>query len=384
VGTNECEDHLLRQGRVVITVRIAHAEPRSWRLGGGGQPAGQPGEACRRGLLVALADDAGHRVLPVWLAEDPDGVWLPGLLFWCGDGMGTMAGVPEELAARLVSAAGASVTGVELDPAVADVREVTGESFAARVELGGLPGARHVTTRLDTGLALAVVTRAPVRVPGPMMDRLAVPVPDGGLLALFRDRGLDAAGPGHVVLDRGAGPVVHVRGDGPGSRPRFEPRNMDFGHGLDRWDLDGGPGQEAGSPPPGYSAAAQGRCAVLSSAAAGPGDSAVLVQAVFADDFLGVVVFGGEVRTEGEAGRAGLCLEILRAGKGSPDRREEHHAVTVTGSQDWCRQEITVPVPEDAGFIRFGIVLAGRGRVWLRNPELRRETPDDTEEACGG
>jgi hypothetical protein len=108
-----------------------------------------------------------------------------------------------------------------------------------------------------------------------------------------------------------------------------------------------------------------------------------LVQAVFADDFLGAVVFSGEVRTEDVAGRAGLCLEILRAGKGSPDGREEHHAVTVTGSQDWSRQEITRPVPDDADFIRFGIVLRGRGRVWLRNPELRRETPDDAEEACG-
>jgi hypothetical protein len=369
---------------VVITVRVAHAEPRSWRVGGGGQPAGQSGEGRRRGLLVVLADDAGHRALPVWLAEDPDGVWLPGLLDWYGDGKGTMAGVPEELAARLVSAAGASVTGVELDPAVPDVREVTGETFAARIELGGLPGPRHVTTRLDAGLALAAVTGAPVRVTGPVMDRLAVPMPEGDLLALFSDRELEATGPGHLILDRSADRVVHVRGDGPGKRPRFEPRNMDFGDGLDRWDLDGGPGQEAGSGPLGYSAAAEGPCAVLSSAAAEPGDSAVLVQAVFADDFLGAVVFSGEVRTEDVAGRAGLCLEILRAGKGSPGRREEHHAVTVTGSRDWCRQEITVPVPEDAGIIRFGVALAGRGRVWLRNPELRRETPDEEGPARGG
>jgi hypothetical protein len=29
-----------------------------------------------------------------------------------------------------------------------------------------------------------------------------------------------------------------------------------------------------------------------------------------------------------------------------------------------------VPVPEQAGVIRFGISLTGRGRVELRNPEL--------------
>jgi len=26
----------------------------------------------------------------------------------------------------------------------------------------------------------------------------------------------------------------------PAQRPRFEPRNLDFAGGLDRWDLDGG------------------------------------------------------------------------------------------------------------------------------------------------
>lgn len=79
---------------------------------------------------------------------------------------------------------------------------------------------------------------------------------------------------------------------------------------------------------------------MLSSAAAEPGDSAALVQAVFAD----AVTFSGEFRTEDAVGRAGLCLEILRGEKGGLDRRE-HHAVTVTGSQDWSRHEITVPVP---------------------------------------
>jgi hypothetical protein len=372
----------------MIAVRIAHAEPWSGGLGEGGQFADprvlarHRGELGVGGSLVVLADDAGHRALPVWLAEDPDRVSLPVLADWYGDDMGAMAGVPEELAARLVSASGASVTGVELHPVVADVQEVTAETFAARVELGGLPDARHVATRLDAGLALAVVTGARVGVPGPVMDRLAVPVPDGDLLAPFRGRGLEAAGPGQVSLSRRAGPVAHVRGDGPGKRPRFEPRNMDFGDGLEWWDLDCGPGAEAGSGPLGYSAAAEGRCAALSSAGAEPGDSAVLVQAVFADDFFGAVTFSGEVRTEDAAGQAGLCLETLSGGKGSPDRRE-NHAVAVSGSQDWSRQEITVPVPADAGVIRFGILLAGRGRVWLRNPGLRRQTPDEEGPARG-
>jgi hypothetical protein len=43
-----------------------------------------------------------------------------------------------------------------------------------------------------------------------------------------------------------------------------------------------------------------------------------------------------------------------------------------------------VTVPEETDVIRFGITLAGRGRVWLRNPELRREHTQDAGSAGVG
>ena len=43
----------------MTTVRIAHAEPRPGKLSTGGFDT--------RGFLVVLADDAGHRAVPVWL-----------------------------------------------------------------------------------------------------------------------------------------------------------------------------------------------------------------------------------------------------------------------------------------------------------------------------
>jgi hypothetical protein len=165
---------------------------------------------------------------------------------------------------------------------------------------------------------------------------------------------------------------------------------MDFGEGLDRWDLD--------SPAPrdlveeaaarvrhDYSAAAEGRFAVLSSASAEPRGPAMLAQTIFADDYrAATVAFGGEIRAEDVAGQAGLRLEILRRGwRIEADRRVER-TVNVTGSQDWSRREITVTVPEETDVIRFGITLAGRGRVWLRNPELRRERPQDAGSAGVG
>ena len=111
----------------------------------------------------------------------------------------------------------------------------------------------------------------------------------------------------------------------------------------------------------------------------------MLAQTIFADDYRGATVaFGAEVRTEDVAGRADLRMEILRKGwRIQADRRVER-TVDVTGSQDWSRREITVTVPADTDVIRFGITLAGRGRVWLRNPELRRERPQDAGSAGVG
>jgi hypothetical protein len=34
------------------------------------------------------------------------------------------------------------------------------------------------------------------------------------------------------------------------------------------------------------------------------------------------------------------------------------------------RYEATIPVAEDASFIRFGLVLYGTGRIWLANAQL--------------
>ena len=53
-------------------------------------------------------------------------------------------------------------------------------------------------------------------------------------------------------------------------------------------------------------------------------------------------------------------------------RAREDHGVTVSGGSDWTAHEVTALIPEDADLIRFGIALAGPGRVALRNPELHR------------
>jgi hypothetical protein len=369
----------------VITVRIAHAEPGPSGPAVAGSRIDPRLTAVARpvGLHVVLADDAGHRALRAWLARDPNGTPLPVLLDRPDDDIWTTQGIPEELAVRLMSAAGGSVTGVEIHPDRADIAEVTEQTCTARIELGGPSGTRHVTARLDLGLTLAVVSGAPVLVADAVMDRLAVP--DGDALASLgavraeRERAV-------FVVDREAGRVFQVAGDRPGPRPRFEPRNMSFGAGLDRWELHSpapDQGEEAAAwVRQDYSAAAEGGSAVLMSVSEGPRGSALLAQTIFADDYRGATVaFGGEIRAEDVTGRAGLRVEILGNGwRVRADRRAERTA-GVTGSQDWSRREISMAVPEDTDVIRFGVTLTGRGRVWLRQPGLRRESARDAGSA---
>ena len=90
---------------------------------------------------------------------------------------------------RLLDAAGITVTAVtvtDLGPGVT----------ATRVDIAVHGGTRQVTTSLADGLALAVITGAPLAVDGPVMDRLAEPVTGPDLLSPFRSRQPEDPEPG--------------------------------------------------------------------------------------------------------------------------------------------------------------------------------------------
>ena len=144
--------------------------------------------------LIVLADDTGHRAVPLWLPGF-DAKLLWGLLDRpAGDAV--MAGVLEETAARLLHAAGVAVTAVDIEPAGEDVPELRSGTAAARVELATAAGTRHVMVSAGYGLKLAVVAGAPVRVADAVMDRLAVPVHGEDVHAPFLlPGGRPAAGP---------------------------------------------------------------------------------------------------------------------------------------------------------------------------------------------
>ena len=324
-------------------VRIVLADPRTGRPPHGSVVNGQ--------ALIVLADDTGHRAVPLW---------LPGLdfkLLWvllerpAGDTV--MAGVLEETAARLLHAAGVTVTAVDIEPAGKDVPEL--RPAAARVGLAAAAGTRQVTVSAGYGLKLAVAAGAPVRVADEVMDRLAVPVHGEDVHAPFL---LPAA-------DRPPGR--------PGQRRRFEPRNMAFTDGLDRWELAGS-FLDVGRPHwQDYSCTAADRSAILASAVPEPSGSAVLLQTIYAEDYHGAAVtFRGQLRTTGVADQAGLHLAVGRPDEPPGDclRDRGGSSLTGPGSSGWTWHEVTMPVPGDAGVIWFGISLTGCGRVEFRNPEL--------------
>ena len=320
--------------------------------------------------LVVLADtvptkDGGHRAVPLWLRVFGHKELLGRVAQLSRPGQpaadAEVASGLLETAVRLLRTAGTEVSAVDIEPASDDVPELRWDTVTARVGLTAATGTRPVTVSAEYGLALAAVAGAPVRVADEVMDRLAVSVPGEDMLAPFLPQA-DARPPGR-----------------PGQPRRFEPRNMAFTDGLDRWEL-AGRFLAAGRPHwQDYSCTAADRSAILASAVPEPSGSAVLFQEILAEDHLGrTVTFRGQLRTTSVAGQAGLHLAA-----GGPVEPPGTHlrdrggsSLTGPGRSDWTWHEVTMPVPGDAGIIRFGISLTGRGRVELRNAGLSPARPE--------
>jgi hypothetical protein len=317
--------------------------------------------------LVVLADtvpskDGGHRAVPLWLRVFGHKELLSRVGRPAADA--EMASGLLETAVRLLRTAGTAVTAVDIEPTSDDVPELRWDTVTARVALATATGTRPVTVSAEYGLALAAVAGAPVRVAGKVLDRLAVSVPGEDMLAPFL-------------------PPADARPTGgPGQRRRFEPQNMAFLDGLDYWELAGsfsGDGEPAWQD---YYCTAAGQSAVLAATVPEPAGSAVLVQTIYADDYRGrTVTFRGQLRTTGLAGQAGLHLAV----SGPPDGPlgapllDHGSSLTAPGSSGWTWHEVAVPVPGPATAIRFGISLAGPGRIELRGAELTPAPPGTQE-----
>ena len=329
----------------MAAVRIAHVDPVSWMT--------RP-----ESVLVVLADDAGHRALRVRLRRHDVKLWR--LLSRPDDHHEELGDDhAEETTGRLLQAAGVTLAGVtvtDLGPGVT----------ATRIDIAGPGGTRPVTASLADGLNLAVITGAPLAADDPVMERLARPVTGPDLLSQFRSQQTPPRP----------------------SRRRFEPRNMAFTDGLDRWQLGGsflrqGTGFD-------YSATAEDGRAILAAALPEPAGFAFLAQEIEPDDYRGrTVTFRGELRTDQTDGRAGLVLRVASPGRSrppqaaSPDPREDpaNHIASATGTGAWAQHEVTAQIPADASLIEFGVFLIGGGQLELRHPELAPHPPGQSDVA---
>ncbi len=326
----------------MTTVRIACAQPDFGRQ--------MNREGPIRHILVVLADDAGHRALPLWFpASEGESLWQ--LL---DRPPGEPAGprqlnpdprprdlIPENLAGRLLRAAGATVTGV-------DVEELGPGVIAARIQVTSPAGGDQVTAGLGRALALAAAMDAPVRVADPLMSRLAVPVSGYDLLGPFLGRKPAPARP---------------------AGPHCGPQNLDFADGLQDWMLGGSFQAEiTGAHWHDYSAAAADGVATLSATVPHPYGNAVLGQSFAASDYRGATVtLRAEVQTTDVTGQARLWLRTVTEGRGG-----HGHNCGLAGSHAWTRHDVTAQVSGDTDFIQLGLTLTGPGQVELRNVELTR------------
>ena len=256
----------------------------------------------------------------------------------------------DELTGRLLRAAGASVTEVDID-------ELGPEVTAARIALASPAGTRHVTARLAEGLAIAITAGAPLRVADPVMDRLAAPA--------------QGAGPGRP---RPAPPLPSVQH----GRPRYEPRNLDFADGLEGWLFGGSFTTRQPVALADYSCVAEHGTAVLSSAVPEPAGFAFLGQDISPTTT-------GRPRSPSAAS----CAPRMSRGApacscGSTTGPRAQGPLTEAGAlatrttpsslagRDWTRHEVTARVAADSDIVVFGLFLAGRGRIELRHAELTR------------
>jgi RNA polymerase sigma factor (sigma-70 family) len=319
------------------------------------------------------AEDGGHRELPLWLLGH-DGVRISAIFERRNpeDGnagtirsAGAKASTAEELTRRLLQAAGARMTSVDID-------ELGPEVPVARIGLTGPAGSGNVTARLPDGLAIAITAGTPVRVADAVMERLAVPASPGSA---------PDSEPG-TVPGPAAGVPEQTASELSPRRPRYEPRNMAFAEGLSGWLLDGSFREHSVQGHwEDYVAAADNGTAVLQAATPDPAGFAFLAQFIWADDYRGSVVrFRGRLRRDGDAGLAGLFVRVETPGSGpgpsNPLNLDDVLAdgattiSTAAATTDWVQHEVTTHVPADCRIVMFGIFQAGSGRIELREPEL--------------
>jgi hypothetical protein len=105
--------------------------------------------------------------------------------------------------------------------------------------------------------------------------------------------------------------------------------------------------------------------ALVKSTTAKPAGFGTLMQTFKADQFLGKRVrFTGYVRSQDVNDWAGLWMRV-DGPRGEPLAFDNMQKRAIKGTSDWTKCEIVLDVPQSAQQIAFGMLLTGKGSVWM-------------------
>lgn len=116
-------------------------------------------------------------------------------------------------------------------------------------------------------------------------------------------------------------------------------------------------------------------CGLLASKKDKPTGFGTLMQEFSADNYRGKrMKFSAFVKTKQVDGWAGLWMKIEGAGQDSLGFDNMKNRA-ITGTTDWKKYEIVLDVPLDSKIIAIGVLLSGKGSVWIDDCTFE-EAPD--------
>lgn len=101
-----------------------------------------------------------------------------------------------------------------------------------------------------------------------------------------------------------------------------------------------------------------------------------MMQTVSADQYRGSRVrFRASVKALNVTGWAGLWMRVDGKRLGMPLAFDNMQSRSIKGTSDWTTYDVVLDVPQGAVDVAFGILLDGKGQVWIDGASLQAVDP---------
>jgi hypothetical protein len=109
-----------------------------------------------------------------------------------------------------------------------------------------------------------------------------------------------------------------------------------------------------------------GACVQIRSLVEAPRDFITLTQGFRADEYLGQRLrLSAFIRAENVEGWAGMWMRVDPRKKDSATQFDNMQRRPIQGTRVWQQYQIVLDVPDDSNLIYFGVLLHGKGAVWV-------------------